>query len=109
MHGLKQLKNSPRLLWKLPHQHQPKSIGVFVDADFAARVLREIANRVWIQHAQRGGTVHVSTCESEYYAIYEVLSAQLEKSSHPERLLGDGLGSCLVGRECWHWDRIETS
>ena len=31
------LKNNPRLVWKFPYQQQPKSIDVFVDADFAAR------------------------------------------------------------------------
>ena len=31
------LKNNPRLIWKFPNQQQPKSIDVFVDADFAAR------------------------------------------------------------------------
>ena len=31
------LKNNPRLVWKFPCQQQPKSIDVFVDADFAAR------------------------------------------------------------------------
>ena len=31
------LKNSPRLVWKFPHQQQPRSLDVFVDADFAAR------------------------------------------------------------------------
>ena len=28
-------KNKPRLVWKFPYQKQPKSIDVFVDADFA--------------------------------------------------------------------------
>ena len=60
------LQNNPRLTWKLPYQQQPKSIDVFVDADVAARetMLRstsgvaEFADRVWIQHAERAGTVH---------------------------------------------------
>ena len=64
------LKNNPRLIWKFPYQQQPRSIEVFVDADFTARetmlrstsgvcrVQREIANRVGIQHAERARTVH---------------------------------------------------
>ena len=31
------LKSNPRLVWRFQHQQQPKSIDVFVDADFAAR------------------------------------------------------------------------
>ena len=31
------LKNNPRLIWMFPYQQQPKSIDVFVDANFAAR------------------------------------------------------------------------
>ena len=31
------LKNNPRLVWKFPYQQQPKSIDVFVGADFGSR------------------------------------------------------------------------
>ena len=31
------LKSNPRLVWRFQYQQQPKSIDVFVDADFAAR------------------------------------------------------------------------
>ena len=31
------LKNNPTLIWKFPYRQQPKSIDVFVDADFAAK------------------------------------------------------------------------
>ena len=64
------LKSNPRLVWKFQYQQQPKSIDVFVDADFAARetMLRStsgvaefhgrIADRVWIQHAKCASAVH---------------------------------------------------
>ena len=61
------LKSNPRLVWKFQYQQQPKSIDVFVDADFAARetmlrstsgVLWKIADRIWIQHAKCASTVH---------------------------------------------------
>ena len=31
------LKNNPRLIWKFPYQQQPKSMDVFMDADFAVK------------------------------------------------------------------------
>ena len=54
------LKSNRRLVWKFHYQQQPKSIDVFVDADFAARetVLWKIADRIWIQHAKCASTVH---------------------------------------------------
>ena len=60
-------KSNPRLVWKFQYQQQPKSIDVFVDADFAARetmlrstsgVLWKIADRIWIQHAKCASPVH---------------------------------------------------
>ena len=64
------LKSNPRLVWRFQCQQQPKSIDVFVDADFAAQrnhvevdvrscgVLWKIANRIWIQHAKCASTVY---------------------------------------------------
>ena len=70
-------------MWKFPYQQQPKSVDVFVDADFAAResnaeihvwscgVLRESADRVCIhtEHRSRG-----------VLRNHEVLSAQLAQA-----------------------------
>ena len=103
------LKNNPRLVWKFQYQQQPKSVDVFVDADFAAResnaeiyvwscgVLRESADRVCIHTEHRSSGV---------LRNHEVLSAQLAQAGPLERIRGDGGSSCLVGRECWHRDRI---
>ena len=94
------LKNNRKLVWKYPYQQQPKSIDVFVDADFEARhvavyfwyrgVLRESANRVCVQHAERAG-------------------AHLAQPFHPERLRSDGGGRCPIGRKRRHWDRITVA
>ena len=50
-------------------------------------VLREIANRVWIQRAERAGTVHGWVW---VLRNHEGLSAQLTQSQHPERIRGEG-------------------
>ena len=72
------LKNYLRLVWKFPYQQQPKSIDVFVDADFAARetMLRftsgvaEYYRRSPIEFASSTQSVRaLSTCESEFCAI----------------------------------------
>ena len=72
------LKNNPRLEWKFPYQQQPKSIDVFVDADFAVRetMLRstsgvaEYYGRAPIQFASSTQSVRaLSTGEAEFYAI----------------------------------------
>ena len=72
------LKNNPRLIWKFPYQQQPKSIDVFVDADFAARetMLRstsgvaEFCGRSPIEFGSSTQSVRaLSTGESEFYAI----------------------------------------
>ena len=106
------LKNNPRLVWKFPCQQQPKSIGVFVDADFAARetmlrstsgVLRESADRVCLHYAKRASTEHG---RSGVQRNHGGLSAQLAQPGHFERIRGDSGSSCIVGCECWHWDRF---
>ena len=70
------LKNNPRLIWKFPFQQQPKTIDVFVDADFAARetMLRstsgvaECCGRSPIEFGSSTQSVRVlSTGESEFY------------------------------------------
>ena len=72
------LKNNPRLVWKFPCQQQPKSIDVFVDADFAAResMLRstsgvaEYYGRALIEFASSTQIVRaLSTGEAKFYAI----------------------------------------
>ena len=64
------LKNNPRQIWKFPYQQQPKSIDVFRGCRLCSQrdpvevhvwscgVPQEIANRVWVQHAERASTVH---------------------------------------------------
>ena len=72
------LKNNPRLVWKFPYQQQPKSIDVFVDADFAARetmlrstsVVAECYGRAPIEFASSTQSVRgLSTEEAEFYTI----------------------------------------
>ena len=72
------LKSNPRLVWKFQYQQQPKSIRVFVDADFAARdtMLRstsgvaEFYGRSPIEFGSSTQSVRaLSTGESEFYAI----------------------------------------
>ena len=72
------LKNNPRLDWKYPYQQQPKSIDVFLDADFAPRetMLRstsgvaEYYGKAPIKFASNTQSVRaLSTGESEFYAI----------------------------------------
>ena len=72
------LKNNPRLVWKFPYQQQPKSIDVFVDADFAARetmlrstsVVAEDYGRSPIEFASSTQSVRaLSTGEAEFHAI----------------------------------------
>ena len=72
------LKNNSRVVWKFPYQQQPKSIDVFVDADFAARetMLRstsgvaEYHERAPIEFASSTQSVRaLSTGEAEFYAI----------------------------------------
>ena len=72
------LKNSPRLVWKFLYQQQPKSIDVFVDADFAAREtmprstsgVAEYYERAPIEFASSTQSVRsLSTGEAEFYAI----------------------------------------
>ena len=72
------LKSNPRLVWKFQYQQQPKSIDVFVDADFAARetMLRwtsgvaEFYGRSTIEFGSGTQSVGaLSTGESEFYAI----------------------------------------
>ena len=72
------LKSNPRTVWKFPHHQQPKSIDVFVDADFAVRetMLRttsevaEYYTRAPIECASSTQSVRaMSTGEAEFYAI----------------------------------------
>ena len=72
------LKNNPRLVWKFPYQQQPKSVDVFVDADFAARetMLRStsgVAEYHGRSPIEFGSSTQsdraLCTCESEFYAI----------------------------------------
>ena len=72
------LKGNPRLVWKFQYQQQPKSIDVYVDADFAARetMLRstsgiaEFYGRSPIEFGSSTQSVRaLSTGESEFYAI----------------------------------------
>ena len=72
------LKRNPRLVWRFQYQQQPKSIDVFVDADFAARetMLRstsgvvEFYGRSPIEFGSSTQSVRaLSTGESEFYAI----------------------------------------
>ena len=72
------LKSNPRLVWKFQYQQQPKSIDVYVDADFAARetMLRstsgiaEFYGRSPIEFGSSTQSVRaLSTGESEFYAI----------------------------------------
>ena len=72
------LKSNPRLVWKFQYQQQPKSIDVFVDADFAARetMLRstsgvaEFFGKSPIEFGSSTQSVRgLSTGESEFYAI----------------------------------------
>ena len=72
------LKSNPRLVWKFQYQQQPKSIDVYVAADFAARetMLRstsgiaEFYGRSPIEFGSSSQSVRaLSTGESEFYAI----------------------------------------
>ena len=72
------LKSNPRLIWKFPYQQQPKSVDVYVDADFAARetMLRstsgvaEFYGRSPIEFGSSTQSVRaLSTGESEFYDI----------------------------------------
>ena len=72
------LKSSPRLVWKFQYQQQPKSIDVFVDADFASRETMqrstsgvvEFYGRSPIEFGSSTQSVRaLSTGESEFYAI----------------------------------------
>ena len=72
------LKSNPRLVWKFQYQQQPKSIDVYVDADYAARetMLRstsgvaEFYGRSPIEFGSSTQSVRaLSTGESEFYAI----------------------------------------
>ena len=72
------MKYNPRLVWKLPYQQQPKSIDVFVDADFAARetmfrstsAVAEFYGRSPIEFASSTQSVRaLSTGEAEFYVI----------------------------------------
>ena len=72
------LKSNPRLVWRFQYQQQPKSIDVFVDADFAARetMLRstsgvaEFFGKSPIEFGSSTQSVRaLSTGESEFYAI----------------------------------------
>ena len=74
----KPTKSNPRLVWKFRYQQQPKSIDVFVDADFAARetMLRstsgvaEFYGRSPIEFGSSTQSVRaLSTGESEFDAI----------------------------------------
>ena len=72
------LKSNPRLIWKFQYQQQPKSIDVYVHADFAARetMLRstsgiaEFYGRSPIEFGSSTQSVRaLFTGESEFYAI----------------------------------------
>ena len=72
------LKSNQRLVWKFQDQQQPKSIDVYVDADFAARetMLRstsgvaEFYGRSPIEFGSSTQSVRaLSTAESEFYEV----------------------------------------
>ena len=72
------MKNNPRLVWEFPHQQQPKSIDVFVDADFGAREtmprstlgVAEYYGRAPIEFASSTQSVRaLSTGEAEFDTI----------------------------------------
>ena len=99
------LKNNPRLVWKFPYQQQPKSIDVFVDADFAARETMLMSTSGVAEYYWRSPIKFGSSTQSvRGLRNHEGLSAQIAQPGHFERIRGDGGSCCLVGRECWHWD-----
>ena len=109
------LKNNPRLVWKFPYQQQPKSIDVFVDADFAGRerMLRstsgvaEYHGRAPIEFASSTQIVRaLSTGEADFYAITKGSADSSQSQAILKGFGCDGGSRCLVGRECWHRDRI---
>ena len=109
------LKNNPRLVWKFPYQQQPKSIDVFVDADFAAREtmwrstsgVAENYGRAPIEFASSTQSVRaLSTGEAKFCAITKGSAHSLHSQAILKGFGGDGGSSCLVGRECLLWDRI---
>ena len=64
------LKSNPRLVWRFQYQQQPKSIDVFVDADFAAReTMLRSTSRVAEFFGKSPIEFGSSTGESEFYAI----------------------------------------
>ena len=76
--GARYLKSNPRLVWKFQYQQQPKSIDVYVDADFAARetMLRstsgiaEFYEKSPIEFGSSTQSVRaLSAGQSEFYAI----------------------------------------
>ena len=85
------MKNNPRLVWKFPYQQQPKSINVFVDADFAARetMLRstsgvaEYDGKARIESASSTHSVRaLSTGESEFYATTKGSAHSLQSQAN---------------------------
>ena len=82
-------------MWKLSYQQQPKSIDVFMDADFAATMLRstsgvaEYYERAPIEFAfQYGERASAEHRRSEVLRNHEGLSAQLAQPGHFERIRG---------------------
>ena len=88
------LKSNPRLVWKFQYQQQPKSIDVYVDADFAARetMLRSTSGSCGVlwKIADRGSSTQsvraLSTGESEFYAITRGSAHSLHSQGHSERI-----------------------
>ena len=84
------LKNNPRLVWKFLYQQQPKSIDVFVDADFAATEtmprstsgVAEYYERAPIEFASSTQSVRsLSTGEAEFYVITKVSAHSLHSQA----------------------------
>ena len=102
------LKNNPRLIWAEEHRRVCGfglcSLRDNVEVDvWGCGVLRQSADRVCFQYAERASTEHR---RSRVRRNHGGLSAQLSQPGHSERTRVDGGSSCHVGRECWNKGRI---
>ena len=111
------LKSNPRLVWRFQYQQQPKSIDVFVDADFAARetMLRstsgvaEFFGKSPIEFGSSTQSVRaLSTGESEFYAITKGSAHSLHSQAILKGVRSGGRSSCPFRCECWNRDRIKA-
>ena len=114
------LKNNPRLVCKFPYQHQPKSIDVFVAADFAPRetMLRstsggaEYCGRAPIEFASSTQSVRaLSTGEAEFHAITKGSAHHLHSQAILEAVvLSDASGGIgIASREgCGRLKHLEV-